>query len=268
MRTGSVQTFYTSKMQIAPELEKVQGLMPVDPADRANLKDDIKKHGVREPIKGYMQGRTFFILAGATRHSIAQELNIETLPVEVLSSLPEKEREQFCIDDNVNRRHLTREQIRGLIDRELKQNPAQSDNLIAKKTKASDKTVTARREVLEARSEIPKVKEKAGADGKTYRKPEKKAPQIAQNRSGGARKGGGDIVHPDKKAKQESPYIIYTMGAALYSALDMIKKRKGRFDEPELKDISKQLCNITRELVFSLKEKERAAFIAKLKAEL
>ncbi len=172
-RKGTVQTFSIDKMQLASELILIQDLMPIDSYDRNNLKEDIKKHGIREPIKGYVKNGIFFILAGANRFEIATELGLREVPVEIMDKLPKKEREQFCIDDNLNRRHLTRQQKRKLIERELLTHPHLSDRQIAQKTQASPTTVGTQRKSLEQLSKLDTLTERKGKDGKTRKTPEK-----------------------------------------------------------------------------------------------
>ncbi len=184
-RTGAIQPFKTDRIKISPELERVQLLMPIDPSDRDNLRKDIQQNGLREPLKVYEKGGDFFLLAGRNRLDIALDLKIEKVPIEILRDLPESEREQFCIDDNLNRRHLTTRQKQALIDRELINNPEQSNNAIAQKTKTTDKTVAKRRKEKEATSEIPKLAETKGADGKirpASRNTEKSSSKINQQK--------------------------------------------------------------------------------------
>ena len=223
------------------------------------------------------------------------------VPVERLDILNDPaEREQFCIDDNVNRRHLTGKQKGVLIDRLLKADPAQSNNSIAKKTNTSDKTVNARRKALEAGSEIPNLKKRTGKDGKEQSAkkiktttPEPK--QIEQNETernpvieiDSELEFASELIKMiemrtrDKKPKlqskvnafiikalQEESPVIYNAGASLNEANFFIQKRHGHFDKSELKDISKNLCNITRTLISSLKGKDQEALIEAIKKEI
>lgn len=154
------------------ELEEVQSLMPIDPVDRENLKKDIEKNGLREPLKVYRKGREFHLLAGFNRLEICKELKKEKIEVEILN-IPEDQRKQFAIDDNLNRRHLTPEQKRELIKYFLKADSTQSNRTIAKKTGSSKDTVKNQRKILESGGEISHVTIK-GADGKEYtKKPER-----------------------------------------------------------------------------------------------
>jgi hypothetical protein len=76
----------------------------------------------------------------------------------------------FVISANIQRRHLTSEQKRELIDKLLKAQPERSDRVTAKLAKTDHKTVAAQRSKLEATGEIPQLDERVGADKKTRRK--------------------------------------------------------------------------------------------------
>jgi hypothetical protein len=68
---------------------------------------------------------------------------------------------------NALRRHLTREQKREVIAGTLKAHPEWSNLRIAKFAKADDKTVDGVRDRLESTSEIPKLEETIGRDGRS-----------------------------------------------------------------------------------------------------
>lgn len=165
------QELLTSILEPSPELIEVQALMPIDPKDRDRLKDDIAKDGIRDAIKVYKSGSKYYILGGYNRWRIAQELGIETVPVEIYHLDPE-ERRDLVIKDNLNRRHLSREQKQRLIAYFLKQNPDQSNRAIAEKTGSDDKTVGKVRKKLEFGAEIPHLDKRVGKDGK-FQKAEK-----------------------------------------------------------------------------------------------
>ena len=78
------QDSLTNLLEPSPELLEVQNLMPMDSSDRNRLKEDIEQSGIiRDPIKVYKEGRKFMILGGFNRWSIAVELGLETVPVEI-----------------------------------------------------------------------------------------------------------------------------------------------------------------------------------------
>ncbi len=159
------QELLTSALEPSPELIDVQALMPIDPADRERLKEDIAKDGIRDAIKVYKNGNKYYILGGYNRWRIAQELNISTVPVEVYHISPE-ERRDLVIKDNLNRRHLTRDQKQKLIEYFLRLEPEKSDRAIAKKTGSDHKTVGSVRRELESTGEIPQLNKRIGIDDK------------------------------------------------------------------------------------------------------
>ena len=168
----SIMPFSINDLGISPELTEVQALMPIDPKDRENLKKDIEESGeIRDPVKVYVNGNgSYLILCGYNRWRIAQELGWENVPIEVLN-LPPADRQELVWKDNLNRRHLTRDQKQRLIDHFLKTDPVQSNRDIAKKTGSDHKTVGERRTKLESGGEIPHLKAVKGRDGKNYSKP-------------------------------------------------------------------------------------------------
>ena len=72
----------------------------------------------------------------------------------------------YVISANILRRHLTTAQKGDLIEALLKEAPERSDRAIAKLAQVSDKTIAARREKLEGRSEIPHVKNRTDTKGR------------------------------------------------------------------------------------------------------
>ncbi len=163
----SIMPFSINDLGISPELVEVQALMPIDPRDRENLKKDILESGeIRDPIKVYVnKSGSYLILCGYNRWQIAQELGWANVPIEVLNMSP-TERQELVWKDNLNRRHLTREQKQRLVDYFLKSDPVQSDRIIAKKSGSDHKTVGTVRTKLESTGEIPQLKKRKGADGK------------------------------------------------------------------------------------------------------
>jgi ParB-like chromosome segregation protein Spo0J len=159
------QELLTSALEPSPELIEVQALMPIDPADRERLKEDIAKDGIRDAIKVYKNGNKYYILGGYNRWRIAQELGITSVPVEIYH-ISEKERRDLVIKDNLNRRHLTRDQKQKLIEYFLRLEPEKSDRAIAKKTGSDHKTVGSVRRELESTGEIPQLGKRVGIDDK------------------------------------------------------------------------------------------------------
>jgi len=142
-------------------------LMPdMTPEEFATLKADIAARGVVTPID---VDETGAILDGHHRYRAWSELQKnEPPPVIVRAGLSEAEKQSFAIRQNVHRRHLTRAQMQGLIERELKGRPDRSDRQIAADLGVDHKTI-GRLRSLNATGEVPQLDATVGADGKTRR---------------------------------------------------------------------------------------------------
>jgi hypothetical protein len=173
----------TERFKPSPELLKIQDLMPITPEDRERLKKDIAESGeIRDPLKVYYSEdhKYLLILGGLNRLEIARELKKERdldiiIPYEVYELEP-IQRERLVIDDNLNRRQLSRDQKTNLINYFLKADPAESDRAIAIKTGTDHKTVSKQRSIKESGGEIPQVEKTKGRDNKTYKRPGKLIP--------------------------------------------------------------------------------------------
>jgi hypothetical protein len=85
---------------------------------------------------------------------------------------------QFVISANIRRRHLTAEQKRELIGKLLQADPTKSDRAIAKVVKADNKTVAAVRAKKERREEIPHVKARTDTKGRKQPAKKQKAAEV------------------------------------------------------------------------------------------
>ena len=78
---------------------------PLDAADRKNLRDSIRQHGIREPL---IVDADDWLLDGHHRLAVAQELNLDQIPVLKISRpLPLADGVTYAIEANLHRRHLT-----------------------------------------------------------------------------------------------------------------------------------------------------------------
>lgn len=164
-KTGS-QPYNPAKLHLAPELLAVQGLMPISPDDRKRLSDDIQKNGVRDSLKVYMgDDGKYYVLAGATRLAIAQELRLPSVPIEVYDA-PVSEREAFAIEENLARRHLTSAQKVELARFLLKASPDKSDRFIAAKAGVSPTTAGKIRAETQVSKMDTQPEKRIGKDGR------------------------------------------------------------------------------------------------------
>lgn len=132
-------------------------LMPEMATDQyAALKDDIAERGLLVPLDVDEAGN---ILDGHNRYRAWLELQKnEPPPVIIRVGLSETEKRAFARKNNILRRHLTREQVRELIDAQLKVTPEWSNRRAAKELGVEHKTVGAARERLVSTGGIPFVR--------------------------------------------------------------------------------------------------------------
>src|SRR5271165_1993623 len=140
-------------------------VMPdMTPEEFAALKADIATRGVISPID---IDETGAILDGHNRYRAWSELQRnEQPPVIVRTGLTEDEKRSFAIRQNIKRRHLTRAQMQGLIERELKDRPDRSDRKIGADLGVDHKTIGRLRRALSATGEVPQLAATTGADGR------------------------------------------------------------------------------------------------------
>lgn len=162
----------------------------MDEAALKKLAESIKKNGLREPIKVWrgqvVDGRNRLMackLAGVppvyeefTKNRFADDAEVWT----------------YTCDLNAHRRHLTREQLRAVIDAHLKATPERSNRQIAREVGSSAPTVAARRAELESTVKILQLPKTTGADGKE---------RPARRRSQGTKKA----PKPDMSGFSEPP---------------------------------------------------------------
>ena len=202
-KSKSIQPMNPNDLAVSPELEEVQSYFPISSDDRERLKKDIQESGeIRDPIKVYYDHKdNCLILGGKNRWEIARELGWQYVPIEVFDLKP-RERRELALMDNLARRHMNADQKRRVIEMFLKNDPVQSNRIIAKKTGSDHKTVSKARKTLESTGEIPQLKKTKGADGKVRKadpapKPSKKSTgEIPQFR------GAADVKKaPESKTK-------------------------------------------------------------------
>ncbi|WP_197446245.1 DNA methyltransferase [Tautonia plasticadhaerens] len=136
--------------------------MPEINADlREQLRRDIDERGILVPILVTQDGE---VLDGKLRLAIAQELGIKNIPKIIVGKLSPGERQDLRLAVNLYRRHLTREQVRHLVEWALRQQPEASDRSIATRCGVSPTTVgTVRRGV-----QVGHLPTRNGQDGKRY----------------------------------------------------------------------------------------------------
>jgi ParB-like chromosome segregation protein Spo0J len=132
------------------------------------LVEDIKKHGLRQPITLY-KGK---ILDGRNRYRAC--LAAGKTP-KFTTFKNESDPAAYVISVNIHRRHLTTKQKHELIAKLLKANPEKSDRQIAKTVKVSPTTVGTLRTKMEAKGDVSKLDTREDTKGR--RQPARKEKQ-------------------------------------------------------------------------------------------
>jgi hypothetical protein len=127
------------------------------------LKADIAEKGVLYAVLQDEYGDT---IDGHQRERAADELGIK-YPIAVLPGLSEEDKWHLAISLNVKRRHLTRPQMRQLVEQEIKRTPDLANNWLAEILGVDDRTVLAARKRLESTSALRKFTKLRGKDGKS-----------------------------------------------------------------------------------------------------
>jgi hypothetical protein len=133
-------------------------------AERAGLRQSIQDSGRVEVAVVVDEDNG--IIDGINRMTLAAELGIMDVPLDVRSGLTLDQKEDLAWALNDHRRHQTQEEKRAAIARRLKSRPEQSNRQTAAAVGVDHKTVAAVREDLEATGEIPQLERTEGADGK------------------------------------------------------------------------------------------------------
>ena len=142
---------------------KYQFFPDLPPEEYEALKADVAIHGIQYAVIQDEKGNT---LDGHQRDRVAKELRIKNYPITVMSGLTDEEKRHLALSLNVKRRHLTRKQMRALIEQELKRTPDIANNWLAEMLGVDDGTVLAARKRLESTSGIRKFTKLRGKDGK------------------------------------------------------------------------------------------------------
>jgi hypothetical protein len=181
---------------------------PLSPDELRALGEDIRKHGLREPVVLQRQYRRrpdgsianehdyeLALLDGRNRLDAMEEagftlvrdgkldktlghaaLGLEPLTGGAYAELdPGINPYAFVVSRNIHRRHLNAKQRRELIAKLLEADPSKSDRQIGETIKADHQTVGAVRAEKEATGEISPVEKRVGKDRKARKQPVKKA---------------------------------------------------------------------------------------------
>lgn len=241
-------------IKISPELNRVQGMMPISDNDRETLKKDIELEGrIRDAIKAYEgEDGDLYLLGGLNRLEIAKELGYEVIDVEVIA-ISDDDREDFAIRDNLSRRHFTREQKSKLTQYYVEKFPEKSNRYIASLMGISHNTVGKMREETTGQTDQLGVK-REGKDGRLRDTTPKSIKDIAVNI---AKEGGrSDPTEEDLLAAQRSENHKKHLAA--------ITRRAGRLAE-DLDELlnDEESAGVVAKKISPILKKHKNLFLAK-----
>lgn len=117
---GQATSDYEEAIGVAPgtlkHLPDNERLFPIRPDRLEAMRASIRVQGIRTPL--IVDRESKVVVCGNTRLKIALELELSTVPV-IWRDIPEADRVNYAIRDNVERRQLERKEISALIERYL-----------------------------------------------------------------------------------------------------------------------------------------------------
>ena len=195
MNTTDTAPTYEAPTGVPVITGRFQVMPPPTLEEYLALDRSIWEYGVRVPV---IKDENGDIIDGHYRNEIATRRGITCLYRPAFDLL-DAEKIAMAITLNVDRRHLNSEQKRELLAKSIKAQPKLSDSEHARRTGSSDKTATKVRSNLEATSEIPKLDETVGADGKT--RPAKKPTGQEGDGQGGDSQGAADAESHTRRCR-------------------------------------------------------------------
>ena len=200
---------------------KYQILPPLTEQEYETLKKSIDTNGLDYPIIVDQTGET---VDGFHRQQACEELKIKCSRI-VRNFESENEKYELALSVNCNRRHLSQNQKRRVIEGYLLRDPQIANNNLADLVGASKNTVASVREHLEATGQIDKFEKLRGKDGKLRNKKQNKI-----------------LANSDKEAEKAIQIIGYLPDNCTGKTYDMVtanrrakrnqnaKKRKEQID--------------------------------------
>jgi ParB-like chromosome segregation protein Spo0J len=174
---------------VTPQHKPWRDTLPVHPAadlfplmsekELRELGEDIMRHGLKVPIVVHQPlNEKPMLLDGRNRLDAMEAAGLhENIAKALQSAERTATADPFALvaSLNINRRHLDAEGKREVIAKLLAAQPDKSDRAVGKMVGADGKTVAAVRTEMEATAEIPQSETRTGADGKSRKKPKRRA---------------------------------------------------------------------------------------------
>lgn len=187
---------------------RYQTMPDLSPDAYEALKADIKARGVQVPVDLDENGE---ILDGHQRARICQELGITDYPRIYRVGLTEEQKFEQSLQLNLQRRHLTTEQKREAIARQLQRTPEKSDRQVAAALGVSDPTVGKVRKEMEREGELLKLSSCEGKDGKVRPRAVTKSVYARDQREGKRAEKAIAAVDPEKLPEKATVAEVVTL---------------------------------------------------------
>lgn len=139
-----------------------QSMPPLSPEEYQALEASIREHGVQVPI---LVDESGVVIDGHHRKAIAEALGIHC-PRKAALDLTDQQKRTLALTLNLDRRHLTREQKRAIVEASVKADPELSDREHARRTGVSHPTVAAVRADLVNRGDVEELSTRADSLGR------------------------------------------------------------------------------------------------------
>lgn len=127
---------------------------------------DVRNRGIVQPVIVSDRTGELVICDGHQRVRAAIDAGLKAVPAEVRTFADEPEEVRCLVMNNVQRRQLSREEVSNVIAYWLANFTHHSNKRIADEIGVDDETVEAKRQTMEATSEIRKLDKLEGKDGK------------------------------------------------------------------------------------------------------
>jgi hypothetical protein len=205
-----------------------QTMPQLSPDEYSNLEQSIRDHGMQVPV---IVDEFGVIIDGHHRQKIAQTLGIDC-PTDIKTGMTDAEKRSLSISLNIDRRQLSREQRRVIIEANLRAEPQLSDREHAKRAGVSPSTVGAVRDGLERDGELSKLDSRVSADGRERpatqpaREPEPESYWSPEESFVGAHPITGEVIEPTTVTETHTVKTVTGLDGKTYKTPEPKQERR------------------------------------------
>lgn len=186
-----------AKRMSATTAVRFQALPPLSPDEYVALEKSILALGVMVPI---LVDDHDVVIDGHHRQKIAAHHNLHC-PVEKKRGLSDAAKRTLALSLNLDRRHLTREQRRALVEESIKADPQLSDREHGRRTGVSPQTATKVRDELEESAQVEhfpeRIDPRTGNASQSASKPPRRQTKPSDQQCADCEEGGLESIGPE-----------------------------------------------------------------------